>query len=575
MTLQTLSADSSRFRQLLDVTRKLFLEHPWALAFIVLGDAVVAFLQVIALASLYPVLEQVLQSRSIAVPQAGYFAALLERMGWQASVGNLALLFLTMTVVASAAYLCVMTFQSAFVRDLERSVRTGLVRSVLSAGWPVLGRLNHGEFVNVVTHEAELYKVLLRNVLSIIAAVFQVTLFAAAIVYLNGAFGVAAAVALLLGYAALAPLMQQGMRLGKRYTQAFGRMTSALINTGRAFKNIKTSSREAYVEAYLAPILAAPGEVYRSQQMLEAGRLKLFEFVGSGIMLGLLLFGLEVIQVPVAEMLLMLVFLYRMVPKVSETADYVHRAYASLPSLAQVQEIQDRCAPEPGRTVTLSEPVTAITFKDVGFRHGDLTVLLDMNVTIRRGEFWAIAGPTGAGKTTILDLISGIVEPTEGEIYLDGQALGQVSRSSLHARVGYLTQDTMIFAGSILENVLWGHEKGSRSRLDAAIDIAQLRDVIIEKTLEHDVSEAGQNLSGGQKQRIAIARLLMGDYDFVLMDEPTSALDADTEIRFIRALSLLKGKVALVMVTHREEYIRECDHVLRLEHGRAVVESGA
>jgi ABC-type bacteriocin/lantibiotic exporter with double-glycine peptidase domain len=192
----------------------------------------------------------------------------------------------------------------------------------------------------------------------------------------------------------------------------------------------------------------------------------------------------------------------------------------------------------------------------------------DLNVCFKKGEFWAIAGPTGSGKTTILDLISGVLRPTVGKIVFDNIPLDEAKLSSLHQHIGYLTQNNFIFAGSILANISWGHEKELDSvKIENVVKISQMSDILKEKTLDFKVSESGQNLSGGQQQRIAITRTLLKDYDFILMDEPSSALDNETEKNFLEALSSLKGKIGIIMVTHRKEYFKHADYILEINGG--------
>lgn len=578
MSGETMPADHvapPQWQLLLRETARLCSENTRAATAIVGGATAVALLQIAALSSLYPVFESLVQPASPPSALSAYFRNALEMTGQRPGLVTHVILFLIVSAATSGAYVGVMALQSRFIERLERSLRVDLMREVLRSGWEVLGRLNHGELVNVVTHDTEAYKVLVKNVFAMIAALLQIALFAAAITVIDVRFALSAVVALAAGYVVFTPLLRTGMRLGGRYTDAYAGLTSALINTARAFKNVKASSREAYLLAYLQPLLGAPGRVYRSQQMLEALRMRLFEFVGSAILLALLVFGIQVLRIALTEMLLLLVFLYRLVPRVTEAADFLHRAYVGLPALDKIQQLQRRSVAEPARDVELVDRVRTIAFERVGFHYAGVPVVTDVSVRFRQGEFWAISGPTGAGKTTVLDLTAGLLEPSSGEIHCDGHPLSRIARPSLHRRVGYVTQDSLIFAGSILENLRWGDDRVSREQLDAAIDMAELRDVIQEKTLDHRVTEAGHNLSGGQKQRIAIARVLAGNYDFILMDEPTSALDAETERRFIKALGVLKGRVGLIMVTHRPEYISSADYVLRLEHGTAVVTAPA
>ena len=140
--------------------------------------------------------------------------------------------------------------------------------------------------------------------------------------------------------------------------------------------------------------------------------------------------------------------------------------------------------------------------------------------------------------------------------------------------MGYLTQSSFIFSGTLKENLLWGNEKANMARINHVIDSAQLRSLVNEKGLDFNISESGQNLSGGQRQRIAIARTLLKNCDFIIMDEPTSALDPETEEKIISSLLNLKGKVGVIMVTHRPEYLKFTDFILRFDDSEVRVIKG-
>ena len=237
--------------------------------------------------------------------------------------------------------------------------------------------------------------------------------------------------------------------------------------------------------------------------------------------------------------------------------------------MIKIQNIKKQCIPEKKeekRDKILNKPIQTISFNSVSFQYDSKNKLFgSLTTKFQKGEFWAICGATGSGKTTIPDLISGIIEPSYGLIMYDGINSREIKLDSLHQRIGYITQNSFIFAGSILENICWGHENPDLSRLDLVIQLSQLDDLISEKTLNFPISESGQNLSGGEQQRIAIARILLKSYDFILMDEPSSALDLKTERKFLSALGSLKGKVGIIMVTHRKEFLKRADYILQFK----------
>jgi len=122
------------------------------------------------------------------------------------------------------------------------------------------------------------------------------------------------------------------------------------------------------------------------------------------------------------------------------------------------------------------------------------------------------------------------------------------------------------------DNLTWGNEDASPQKIEEAVDMAQLRALVNEKGLEHTITESGQNLSGGQRQRVAITRALLREYDFILLDEPTSPLDPETEQRFIASLMRWKGKIGIIMVTHRKEYLKYADYIMRFSDNKVSVD---
>jgi ABC-type bacteriocin/lantibiotic exporter with double-glycine peptidase domain len=266
---------------------------------------------------------------------------------------------------------------------------------------------------------------------------------------------------------------------------------------------------------------------------------------------------------------LVLFIIVKIVPQIRSINDNYHRGNIALPSIEKIQKLRDYCSTQTKSSgKPIEDELCLIAFHSVDFRYDTHGMLFDdLNLEFRKGEFWAICGPTGAGKTTILDLLSCIIGPSGGSISYNGIPYSDIEIKSLHQRVGYLTQDHFIFAGTLLDNICWGKKDVEKSCVDRAIRLSQLGPFVREKTLDFLVSESGQNLSGGQQQRIAIARLLLKNYDFILMDEPTSALDKETEQNFVSALMELKGKCGIIMVTHRKEFLKCADHVLSIESG--------
>ena len=197
--------------------------------------------------------------------------------------------------------------------------------------------------------------------------------------------------------------------------------------------------------------------------------------------------------------------------------------------------------------------------------------LNEVNVSLRFGEAIGIVGPTGAGKTTFVDLVVGLLSPSSGRILADGKEISSRDSRWKH-QIGYVPQSVYLVDDSFRRNIALGipSEKIDPERLSFAVQTAQLESVVakLPEGLDTPVGEKGARLSGGEKQRIGIARALYHDPDLIVLDEPTSALDPGTERDFTRAIEALRGKKTLLVIAHRLSTVRHCDRLIFLLNGR-------
>ncbi|MEK6399136.1 MAG: ABC transporter ATP-binding protein, partial [Terriglobus sp.] len=218
----------------------------------------------------------------------------------------------------------------------------------------------------------------------------------------------------------------------------------------------------------------------------------------------------------------------------------------------------------------------AIDIDHVSFAYdGEHEVLHDVSLHANPGHVVAIVGPTGSGKTTLINLIARFYEAQKGTIRIDGQDVTKVQQASLREQLSFVLQDTVLFSGTIWENIAYGRPEASHAEIVAAAEAANATEFINHLPNKYDtvVGERGILLSGGQRQRIAIARAMVRNSCILILDEPTSALDANTEHLVFEALDRLMAGKTVVVIAHRLATVRKANRIYVIKDGY-VVESG-
>ena len=261
--------------------------------------------------------------------------------------------------------------------------------------------------------------------------------------------------------------------------------------------------------------------------------------------------------------------------EVSNIVDQIQNAQASAERIFGLADIPVEIENGPD-AVDLDDPRGRVEYDDVRFAYEAETVLEGISITAEPGETVALVGETGAGKSTLCKLLLRLYDVTEGAVRVDGHDVREVTLASLRTQVGYVSQDTFLFDGTIAENVRYGRFGASEEAVREAARAAEAHEFIdgLPNGYDTRVGERGVMLSGGQRQRVALARVFVQDPAVLVLDEATSAVDTETERRIQRALERLSADRTTFVIAHRLSTVTGADTILVVEDGR-IVERGS
>jgi ABC-type multidrug transport system fused ATPase/permease subunit len=288
-----------------------------------------------------------------------------------------------------------------------------------------------------------------------------------------------------------------------------------------------------------------------------------------------LIYGLYVLQMSVPEILFycgLLYVFYEPIKKFAEENSHIQRGIAAAERMCEVLELKP-CIQDIDGAETLNHFNDRIEFDNVWFRYEDEWVLKGLSFSVEKGKTVAIVGPTGAGKSTIVQLLPRLYDVQQGEIRINGKSITTFTQKSLRQQIAFVPQKPFLFLDTVAENISYG-KKLSLDKIELAAQKACAEEFILKLPLGYqtELAETGKNLSGGQQQRLAIARALAKEAPILVMDEATSALDSISEQHIKNAVHALRGQVTQIIIAHRLSTIEDADKIIFLEHGVKVAE---
>lgn len=563
--------------------------HRAKLAGVVGLNAVAAVADVFSLTLLIPFLNALFKTGDI-LPVSGVIAdvlratigALLVPGDDMVSLRNVILVILVaVTIKNTLVWLSGqigVQLQEYVVRDLRDAVYAHLLR--LPLPWFTSNKV--GQVISrVLTDTNNAKTVVTELVTRSIWSSAQVIATIVGMVLLSWQLTLAALVVAPLTIGALQPVLRKLRKGYRRLGNDQGELTSLVQEVVSGVRLIKSYGAEPVEQQRFVTRNASFARGY-----VRVGRLAMLsgpvtETLGTFTAVAILWYGanlvLEAKTLRGAELIVFLVWVMRLLQPLKQLSQVPPAAQQSLASAERIFEILDAPAETATDRGTITTPTfdREMRFDAVSFAYdGGADALSDVSFTATKGEIVALVGASGAGKSTLVDLIPRFIEPTRGQITLDGVNVREIRLDALRSLTGIVSQDTVLFNDTVRANVAFGRTNASQEQLDVAARAANALDFIeaLPNGWETNLGERGTRLSGGQRQRLAIARALLSDPPILILDEATSALDAESERLVQEAIDrLLVGRTVFV-IAHRLATIQHADRILVFDRGRVVEE---
>jgi ATP-binding cassette, subfamily C, bacterial len=487
--------------------------------------------------------------------------------------------FLLVNAVLSLLKRTQTMFTASFEQEVVRRTTEDLYAAIVNMDWLPFSRLKASDLTVALTAESERAGAAASQVLAIagsaiITAVYVAVAFRLSATMTATVFACGAILLVL-----LRRRTDRAAALGASFSDALQDVQGAITDDLSGMKTIRSFGAEA---RSLARFVRLSDRLHfvRVANARNFANAALWLDLGSYVVLsGLVFMAVGVLHFE-ASMLLLLLFLFaRIMPRLASLQQNVHFYANLLPSVARVADLRARClaaaAPEAPAAAPV-RPVGAIQLESLSFRYtpDGPRILADIDLAITPGTTTAIVGVSGAGKTTLVDLVMGLLTPTAGRILVDGIPCS-TQADSWRRGIAYVPQDTFLFHDTIRANLRWAVADATDQDIASALAMAAAEFVFeLPDGLDTVVGDRGIRLSGGERQRIALARALLRRPLLLVLDEATSALDSENERRIFEAIQRLHGHMTIVLITHRVSTVFGADVIHVLEGGR-LVESGS
>ncbi len=517
--------------------------------------------------SILPVANAMINNGGPTSPLEIYLRDFLASIGLSPSLEILLFMLAGFLVLRSALLFIAATYTGMAGARVTVNLRQRLIKALFNARWSFYSDQSGGSIANELSNNAGRAGDAYSYAALVTSMLFQIAAYVAAAFLINWRVAVAAMVGGLLVSTISGQLVRISRQTGKKITTRVAVFTSEMIDVMHNIKALKSMQRYGPMVARLDQKLRLIKKSLFRANIAKAGLTH-----GSDALIAIVVaisaylahtFG----HTTLPELTVMGVLFYQLIysaarlQKNYQAATEIESAYYSVQQMISNAEASQ----EPHEGTQIPQIGSGCTFSNVSFSHGNRLIVENLSFTIPVNKITVLQGPSGAGKTTIIDLLIGFHHPESGTIKIGADDLEMVDVRRWREQIGYVPQELVLFHDTIRANITLSDDTISDEAIKSALISAGAPDLA--QRLDHDVGEMGGKLSGGQRQRISLARALVKNPKILILDEVTSALDPETEAAIVNNIANLNGTYTIIAITHRPAWTAIADKLYKVKAG--------
>jgi len=354
-----------------------------------------------------------------------------------------------------------------------------------------------------------------------------------------------------------------------------------LVETINGLETVKLTKADGQMRARYIEYLGDSAKISQKTRFISSIATNMATFLQQSASIIIVLFGMYMVKdgtLTMGALIAAVIMGGKAIAPVGQIASLITRMHTVRGSLKTLNNIMDADVDRPNHQQFLNRPDLKgdVTLKNVSFSYPqDTRKILDgLNLNIKAGEKVGVIGRIGSGKSTLTKIISGLYDPVDGELLIDGTDHRQIDPADLRRSVGYIAQDTMLFAGTIRDNIIAGYPQASEDEILNAARLSGVHEFVSKHPMGYDapVGERGDSLSGGQKQCVGLARAMITNPKILLMDEPTNHMDIQSEVNFVEQIKEFSTGKTLILITHRQNLMQCVDRLVLIEGGKILAD---